>query len=292
MDKFDTLQHNQSNQTHTDPPSLLVFIIDTNPVAWEQLNDKPSLAQALNDTVIFLNAHIALNHANTVAVIASHVKTAKWVYPDTSPAPQVDPIRGANSYRPFLDLQDTVTRNVRALLDATTIDTVQSSHSTVSGAIALALAFANKQSLKCRITVLSVSSSTIQYIPMMNTIFAAQKMGIPISILKVRGEQTFLQQASDATSGIYVTLHGSILQTLVMRFLNPTKQSSNVDFRASCFCHKEVLDVGYVCSVCLSIFCRPYGKCLTCDAEFTKSEIERFSRRPVVRRKKKEIVID
>jgi len=26
----------------------------------------------------------------------------------------------------------------------------------------------------------------------------------------------------------------------------------NVDFRAACFCHKNVIDIGYVCSVCLS----------------------------------------
>lgn len=26
----------------------------------------------------------------------------------------------------------------------------------------------------------------------------------------------------------------------------------NVDFRAACFCHKKVVDVGFVCSICLS----------------------------------------
>lgn len=25
-----------------------------------------------------------------------------------------------------------------------------------------------------------------------------------------------------------------------------------VDFRAACFCHKNIVDIGFVCSVCLS----------------------------------------
>ena len=28
-----------------------------------------------------------------------------------------------------------------------------------------------------------------------------------------------------------------------------------VDFRAACFCHKRIIDMGYVCSVCLSSMC-------------------------------------
>lgn len=28
--------------------------------------------------------------------------------------------------------------------------------------------------------------------------------------------------------------------------------SEGVDFRAACFCHRKVVDVGFVCSICLS----------------------------------------
>jgi transcription initiation factor TFIIH subunit 3 len=44
-----------------------------------------------------------------------------------------------------------------------------------------------------------------------------------------------------------------------------------VDYRASCFCHKAIIDTGYICSVCLSIFCKANMKapqCLTCGAPF------------------------
>lgn len=35
------------------------------------------------------------------------------------------------------------------------------------------------------------------------------------------------------------------------RNLNQPKQE-HVDLRAACFCHRKIVDIGYVCSVCLS----------------------------------------
>lgn len=55
-----------------------------------------------------------------------------------------------------------------------------------------------------------------------------------------------------------------------------------VDFRATCFCHKKIIDVGFICSICLSsrylslaqfsacidyhltVFCNPVPICTTC----------------------------
>ena len=51
------------------------------------------------------------------------------------------------------------------------------------------------------------------------------------------------------------------------RFLLERNQRG-VDFRASCFCHKKPLDAGFVCSVCLSVYCDERGACQTCDADF------------------------
>ena len=41
-----------------------------------------------------------------------------------------------------------------------------------------------------------------------------------------------------------------------------------VDYRAACFCHRELVDVGFVCSVCLSVFCKFSPICSTCEAVF------------------------
>lgn len=41
----------------------------------------------------------------------------------------------------------------------------------------------------------------------------------------------------------------SIRQVLAV----PTQDK--IDFRAACFCHKHIVDIGFVCSVCLSSPC-------------------------------------
>ena len=79
----------------------------------------------------------------------------------------------------------------------------------------------------------------------------------------------FLQQASDATHGTYIKLEHprGLLQYLMMGFL-PDQSSRGflvpptavgVDFRAACFCHRRVVDVGFVCSICLSSECLAVG---------------------------------
>ena len=41
--------------------------------------------------------------------------------------------------------------------------------------------------------------------------------------------------------------------------------------QATCFCHRKTIDIGFVCSVCLSVFCSRQPECLTCGTSFGKS---------------------
>ena len=141
-------------------------------------------------------------------------------------------------------------------------------------------ASAGHPSLVSRVLILSVSPDlSAQYIPIMNAIFAAQRRHIPIDVLKLAGSAGFLQQASDATGGAYVEQAGgggraALLQALLQAYVADATArralvvaaAAAVDFRAACFCHRRVVDLGFVCSVCLSIFCEPLpdARCLTC----------------------------
>ncbi|KAI9790909.1 MAG: RNA polymerase II transcription factor B subunit 4 [Peltula sp. TS41687] len=345
-------------ERHSDkpPPSLLTIILDTSPLAWSALTETLPLSKAIANILVFINAHLAFNYANQVAVIASHCTEARWLYPSpatTTPqngtrpsndddediemtdgvsttttngtsCPRHDQRRSTNTnndadkYRPFRLVEDNVLSNLQALIDSTSEpDVAQTNATMMAGALTLALAFINKQTLayaetngvagggggagggsgtndmmaveskdavdeemqglQSRILIVSVSDDlAFQYIPVMNCIFAAQRKRIPIDVLKLASATTFLQQASDATRGIYMHLQSprGILQYLMMAFLPdqtarrhlilPTQV--NVDFRAACFCHKKVVDIGFVCSICLSIFCEPPpgAECLTC----------------------------
>ncbi|KAM0716874.1 hypothetical protein Q7P37_006726 [Cladosporium fusiforme] len=342
------------------PSSLLTVILDTNPHAWNLLSASLPLHKALASLLVFLNAHLAINTANSVAVLASHVDKAEWLYPtppqktpshpnghadtdtDTDMANGAQPSDDANKYRPFAAVERAITSNLQALLANTTPSALSSTPTTMTaGALTLALSHTSKATTSgptstqttqssfnysdpnststsnanassdrpgtstSRILILSTSpDNSAQYIPTMNAIFAAQRLSIPIDVLTLASTSTFLQQAADATAGIHLsattpTAHAGLLQTLMLAFLpDPTARanlilpsqasgSAGVDFRAACFCHRRIVDVGFVCSICLSIFCEPVpdGTCLTCGSHLALAS---YGRKPaVVPRKKK-----
>lgn len=348
-------------------PSLLTIILDTNPHAWALLEDTLPLSKAVANVLVFINAHLACNYTNEVAVVAAHSQKAAWLYPshgqqhETKRSTDADgdidmsgrsddgsaarAATQASKYRPFRIVEEQVTRNLRELLDSTKAADISSTTSTMmAGALTLALSHINRQTiswadkhggskldastatsasllpggttstasatantstgLQSRILIISVSSSTgsaHQYIPIMNSIFACQRLHIPIDVCKLSGDAVFLQQASDATKGVYMSLAEprGLLQYLMMAFL-PDQRSRrhlvlpsrvDVDFRAACFCHRRVVNIGFVCSICLSIFCEPpeNGDCLTCG---THLELGDYGAKPAVlaRKKKKKKV--
>lgn len=355
------------------PPSLLTIILDTNPHAWSLLSSSLPLPTAIANILVFINAHLAINNANRVAVIASHVGCSQFLYPTPILPPDHASLNGnghqngtsndvvmrdvpsaststsdANKYRPFATVERAISKNLRALLDSTTAEDLDASTSTMlAGALTLALSYISKQTLAApnstnvsnagpttsagqfssmtadgttasaaaglmsRILVVSVSGDlATQYIPIMNSIFACQRLGVPIDILELSqySEPEFLQQAADATGGIYMDLGGrpnsanaarpqvaGLLQTLMMaylpdqsarQYLTPAGESEGVDFRAACFCHGRIVDLGWVCSICLSIFCSSLEDniCLTCGTYLT---LTNYGLNPVVVPKKK-----
>ena len=303
------LDEHRSLTRVTEPPaSLLTIILDTNPYAWALLAPTLPLSTAIANLLVFINAHLSINHANKVAVIASHTQKAAFLYP-VPPTTSSNATNGtvlnhnssahdsesaeaatanghtieddANTYRPFRLVRDALLGCLTTLLNDTTPDSLSPTTS-IAGALTLALMHINRTStllspnasidlsatnltpaLTSRILILSVSGDLAhQYIPIMNTIFACQRLNIPIDIAKIAGDTVFLQQASDATKGTYMRLEHpqGFLQYLMMAFLPDAVSRRNlvsltqvgVDFRAACFCHRRVVDVGFVCSICLS----------------------------------------
>jgi transcription initiation factor TFIIH subunit 3 len=161
--------------------------------------------------------------------------------------------------------------------------------------------------IRARILVISVSDSEpSQYIPTMNAVFAAAHLGIPIDTLSLlpSASDTFLQQASYITRGTFLAASEprGLLQYLMTAFMPEGEARAalvaprhhTVDFRAACFCHRKVVDMGYVCSVCLGIFCEvpPDAGCLLCG---NKLRLGAYGAKPAVvprRRKKRRKVIN
>ncbi|KAJ2899350.1 General transcription and DNA repair factor IIH subunit tfb4 like protein [Zalerion maritima] len=97
--------------------------------------------------------------------------------------------------------------------------------------------------------------------------FTNSSNGVPAAVEAASGRTTFLQQAADITGGTYLSVPNAVDAAGLLSFLMfgfadsetrrglipPTQDS--VDFRAACFCHRRVIATGFVCSICLSIFC-------------------------------------
>ncbi|KAL6454077.1 TFB4 General transcription and DNA repair factor IIH subunit TFB4 [Candida maltosa Xu316] len=203
-----------------------------------------------------------------------------------------------------------------------------STSSTLTGAISMALTYTNRMltldqsittttasamttstlersasssSMKSRILIVSANDDDdLKYIPLMNCIFASQKMKVPIDVAKLgHKNSSYLQQASDATKGVYLHIEDpkGVIQVLSTAFfIEPNLRpyiilptNSNVNYRASCFITGKSVDLGYVCAVCLCIMSKlpEVGKCPACDSSFDKKIIAELNREPQVISKKK-----
>ncbi|KAH9979168.1 TFIIH subunit Tfb4/p34 [Russula compacta] len=291
-----------------DGSSHLSLIIDLSPSQWHlsaQTTPYPlSFRSFLSHLLTFLNSHIAAKHENTLAVFAALPGKSSMLYSslDARSPNSDDPPADANSYRPFKLVDSVVTNNIQKELDLIEGLTEEPPVALV-GALTKALCFINRlahpppgsvadetmASADPRILILSVSPDlSASYIPVMNSIFSAQKLKVTIDVCKVFGEETvFLQQAAHLTGGSYIYLErrDAFLQYLMMAFLPPPSlrhviavpRQDKVDFRAACFCHKNIVDIGFVCSVCLSIFCTPVPVCSTCRTKFPMKTLQRLN---------------
>ncbi|KAJ2058532.1 RNA polymerase II transcription factor B subunit 4 [Coemansia sp. S146] len=272
-------------------PSLLVVVLDVNASAWSR--SPLTVGNALQQMIIFINAYLALKPENKLVVLATNKRECKCLYPADRANATIE--RDIRVYEQFRVVDATVLSGVQFMLSGAeeTIGDpnlgIEEGQTLMSRALSKALCHIHRvvesttSKVWSRILVLSAADdSPREYISLMNTIFAAQRMSVLIDICKVFGsDSVFLQQAADITGGNYLkvdTAGGeSMLQTLMFTCLAdhytrevlvaPTNET--IDFRATCFCHKRVVDIGYVCSVCLSIFCETAPVCSTCQTKFS-----------------------
>lgn len=300
-----------------DTPSLLTLVIDANIISWAHLSKQATpddtgdkqLIEALKSIVVFLNAHLAFNSANQVCVIAAHSEGIEYLYPSSESTENKSMIN-PDMYRGFRTVDETVVEQFyklckRELEIGPGNGPVRSS---LSGAMSSGLTYINRimkenesTNLRSRLLVITCGSSqakdeVFQYIPIMNCIFTATKMKCPIDVVKIGGSMssTFLQQATDATNGVYLHLEntrGLIQYLSTAMFIDPSLRGSivkpnygSVDFRTSCFLTGKVVAVGFVCSVCLCVLSviPPDQKCPACDSKFDSKVIAKLRKKPAL----------
>ncbi|KAH7863410.1 hypothetical protein Vadar_017158 [Vaccinium darrowii] len=279
----------------TDDVSLLMVLLDTNPFFWSAANATSlSFSKFLSHVVAFLNSVLLINQLNQVVVIATGINTCDYVY-DSAAAGAVP------NQRAEILLQKLVEFVVKdeQLGKEDSVNGIGSS--LLSGSLSMALCYiqrvfrsgplhpqprSNLMKLLVWWQILCLHGSPDgpeQYVAIMNAIFSAQRSMVPIdSCLLGAQHSAFLQQASYITGGVYLKpqqldglfqyLSTVFASDLYSRNFLQLPKPVGVDFRASCFCHKNTIDMGYICSVCLSIFCKHHKNCSTCGSVFGQAQ--------------------
>ncbi len=112
----------------------------------------------------------------------------------------------------------------------------------------------------------AATSTPIEHISFMNAVFEAQRQRIKIDVISLTegDDSVLLRQAASITSGYFlsITTDQPLLPLLFSLSLGSRMHQSEsllalskqggADFRGACFCHGKVIDMGFVCSVCLS----------------------------------------
>nr|DBA23191.1 TPA: hypothetical protein GDO54_014129 [Pyxicephalus adspersus] len=265
----------------------------------------------MDAVMVMGNSHLFMGRNNKLAVIASHLQESRLLFPgkhwrsgDLSGESSIveSNISGSKDgkYELLTAANDMIAEDIKDLMTKSTEMKGQRTDTMLAGSLAKALCCIFYKTIGClagqevksRILVIKAAEdSALQYMNFMNVIFAAQKQDIIIDACVLDTDSGLLQQACDITGGIYLKIPqvNSLLQYLLWVFLPDPDQRTHlnlpppvhVDYRAACFCHRNLIEIGYVCSVCLSIFCNFSPICTTCETAF------KISLPPVMKAKKK-----
>ena len=269
--------------------SALIVLLETNPKTWN-IQSLRCGASYILDTIlrqlfVFINAFVSLNEQNRIILIAMHCDGCHYLYESPEFVATDDRVENLSCSASFAEpiQEDACSQIIMALSKLT-------HHSTADTPLATALSIAMCYSNRCRqrtaatagltrvLCIKGSSDTSSQYIPTMNAICSAQRSGIPIdSCILGKVDSAFLQQAAQITGGSYfkpdafrICLQNLLTMSISdqrSRALLQLPNQRGVDFRTSCFCHKQPLDTGFVCSICLSVFCDENIICPTCGAD-------------------------
>ncbi|XP_076106521.1 general transcription factor IIH subunit 3-like isoform X1 [Mytilus galloprovincialis] len=280
-----------AEETGTSISSQLVIILDTNPVWWGKcgsLGDGQgiSLTKCLESVMVFANSHLMMSSLNDLSVIAAHTNKSVMLYPNRTNT-STESSSNDGRYELFCRMNEQIKDEVKTIV-LQNMEGAFYSDSLIAGAMAIGLCYLNRiekenefkeGTTSSRILVIKGSEDNPeQYMNLMNAVFTAQKQNVVIDACILDNDSGLLQQACDITGGIYLKIPQitGLLQYLLWVFLpDPLERPKlslppkvQVDYRAACFCHRNLIDIGYVCSVCLSIFCTFSPICPTCQTSF------------------------
>lgn len=259
---------------------LLVIVVDVHP----QLAEQESIVHNyLSACISFANFHLASNVKNTLAVIAANHLETRFLYP-LNTGEKVERQKDGR-LELLCQVDECIEKELREMMMLG--GKAEQTESLLSGAIGRGLLYIKRQEAEdilgqkvhARILVIKISTDTgSQYLNYINTYLTAQKISTPIDVCVIGNDCGLLQQGADISGGCYHCVQevSELLQCLILMYqadvstrkkLNSPPQDS-VDYRAACFCHRTLVEMGNVCSNCLSVYCKAVPLCSTCNVIF------------------------
>ena len=279
---------NEVDKLVVSKSQLLFLILDVHPYWWGRLSllkqIKISFENFIHQITIFCNSFLTLSPTNSLCVAGFHVKDA-LLFRSKSTDSSDQQYEGHDFCQSFSsnlsEFMAQIQENDQILVDKKSSET-----SGFIPAMIKCLCIANKSlkpdpNVDVRFLIIKLSPIlSAEYLPLMNCLFACQKQKYVVDVFSMCFNTTSLQQMSSLSNGIFLKCpedSTKILSSLLLHFLMPSDfrqgklrnpGSALLDYKASCFCHRKLVDIGWVCSLCLSVFCAFTPVCITCSSMF------------------------
>jgi len=255
-------------------PSILCCVVDLCGHGWASLPEGNSIVDAM---AIGLNAYRLLNTDSSVVIMAAGAESTDILWPQAS----------SSGDRP--NFQKILSDAFSNAPEGTVLQS-----SLLAAALARAFCYINKlrsgdsgsggQRAACEARLLVFKSGLdrpAQRMSLLNVLYSAQKHKIIVDCLAMgsSSHSGLLQQACDMAGGVYLPVDSAavLLQAMLsvvcasnelrQQLVQPSPRA--IDLRPACFCHQKPIDKGFVCSICLSVYCQFTPLCQTCQAVYT-----------------------
>lgn len=288
--------------------NYLILIIDVNIFMWcegiqfkfdKDVTKVLKLSDFLKSLFQFLRCYCFMSSSEKICVIATCSNNSRIIYEN-----YVSHIRSSlNNKDHYNDIYD----NLFNFIIESRKSTITEKESALSSAFILALCYSNRvtnlfEEVSTRIFLLDVSKSsyyTSQYTQLMNIAYNAKRNNILIDTISLNNKTNILEQICNITNGLYIDnnilqnlnnpdqIEDVITQVMIFWFLpsnNTRKYFSNTYLNedtnlAVCSCHNKQIDIAFICSCCLAIYCSEKDSttkkdritCSMCKTRFTKS---------------------
>ncbi|CAM9220942.1 unnamed protein product [Choristocarpus tenellus] len=290
-----------------EDPSLLLVVLDASSAFWtkrEANRMRPdqgadmklsTFQETVEGTLLFVESYLMMHRRNNVCFVACSGIESTMLFPTAAlEQEQRSLAAGSVSSKEFHEFIRVGLEGVVAR-EASRADSAAEGYM-LAGGLSKGLCFINSKlqqspSTQARVLILSGAPDVPEgYNAVMNAIFSAQKAGVLVDCCVLGLHSIFLQQAAYLTGGLYLQCREpGIVEYLIATFLPSQscrkylklRKQRTVDFRAACFCHKRVVDIAYVCSVCLSVFCEFSPVCSTCGTRAWPKKASKSKKRPL-----------